>query len=95
MLKKYCWETGNEWDEGVPFVLFAVCEIPQESLRFSPAELVFGHSVRGPLKGLKEQMLGLDDSLSSKGNVLDYVVCFRERVQEASAQAKDALSKST
>lgn len=93
MLKKYCWDTGNEWDEGVPFVLFAIREIPQESLRFSPAELVFGHSVRGPLKVLKEQMLGLNNHLSSKENVLDYVARFRERVQEACAQAKDALSK--
>ncbi len=54
MLKKYCQETDKDWDEGVPLVLFAVRETIQESLGFSPAELVFGHQVRCPLKVLKE-----------------------------------------
>ncbi len=54
MLKKYYQETDKDWDEGVPLVLFAVRETIQESLGFSPAELVFGHQVRGPLKVLKE-----------------------------------------
>ncbi len=44
-LRKYCIETGNEWDEGVPFVLFALREVRQDSLGFSPSELVFGHNV--------------------------------------------------
>ena len=47
MLRKYCYDTGKDWDEGVPFVLFAICDAKQESLGFSPAELVFGHNVRG------------------------------------------------
>ena len=34
----------------VPFVLFAIRETIQESLGFSPADLVFGHTPRGPLK---------------------------------------------
>ncbi len=42
----------RDWDEGVPLVLFAVRETVQESLGFSPADLVFGHAVRGPLKVL-------------------------------------------
>ncbi|KAI2660984.1 Retrovirus-related Pol polyprotein [Labeo rohita] len=43
MLRKYCLDTAKDWDEGVPLVLFAVRETVQESLGFSPAELVFGH----------------------------------------------------
>lgn len=57
MLRKFCHETGKDWDEGVPFVLFAIRDAKQESLRFSPAELVFGHNVRGPLKVLQEQLV--------------------------------------
>lgn len=53
MLQKYCLDTGKDWDEGVPLVLFAVREDMKESLGFSPADLVFGHTVRGPLKMLK------------------------------------------
>lgn len=93
MLKKYCFDTGNEWDEGIPLVLFAIRETTQESLKFSPAELVFGHAVRGPLKVLKEQMLGLGTSLSPKVNVLDYVSRFRDRIHEACLHAKVFLSE--
>ena len=50
-------ESGREWDEGVPLALFAVRGVVQESLGFSPAELVFGHtegpfgSFEGPANG--------------------------------------------
>ncbi|KAL1258996.1 hypothetical protein QQF64_009573 [Cirrhinus molitorella] len=89
MLRKYCMDTGKEWDEGVPLVLFAVREAVQESLGFSPAELVFGHRVRGPLKMLKENILSLDSS--PKVNVLDYVSKFRERLHQACSAARESL----
>ena len=44
MLCAYCLEHGPEWDEGIPLLLFAIRETVQESLGFSPAELIFGHS---------------------------------------------------
>ncbi len=77
-LCKYCIETGNERDEGVSFVLFAVSEARQDSLGFSPSELVFGHNVRGPLKMLKEEFLCSESS--EKTNVLDLVSRTRERL---------------
>lgn len=51
MLRKHCRESQKDWDDGVPFVLFAAREAVQESLGFSPAELAFGHEVRGSFKG--------------------------------------------
>lgn len=53
MLCKYCLETEKSWDEEVSFVLFAAKEEVQESLGFSPAELVFGHTPRCLLRALK------------------------------------------
>ena len=50
MIKSYCFNTEKDWDEGIHLLLFAVRESVQESLGFSPFELIFGHSVRGPLK---------------------------------------------
>ena len=41
-------------DEGVHFLLFAVRDAIQDTLGFSPFELIFGHTVRGPLKLLKD-----------------------------------------
>ncbi|XP_048035833.1 uncharacterized protein LOC125261281 [Megalobrama amblycephala] len=91
MLRKYCLETGSEWDEGVPLLLFSIRETVQESLKFSPSELVFGHTVRGPLKVLKERMLGIEDS--KKTNVLDYVSKFRDQLQKSCMLARETLAK--
>uniref|UniRef100_A0AAZ3NMD4 Gypsy retrotransposon integrase-like protein 1 n=1 Tax=Oncorhynchus tshawytscha TaxID=74940 RepID=A0AAZ3NMD4_ONCTS len=93
MLRKYCLESEKDWDEGVPLVLFAACETVQESLGFSPTELVFGHTVRGPIKVLKEQFLS-QELCTGDENVLDYVSRFRERLHQACALAKEALSSS-
>ena len=57
MLRKYCLETGNDWDDGINILLFAIRESKQESLGFSPHQLVFGHEVRGPLKVLRDSWL--------------------------------------
>ncbi len=90
MLRKYCLDTARDWDEGVPLVLFAVRETVQESLGFSPAELVFGHQVRGPLKVLKEHILNPDSSKNA--NVLDYVSTFRDCLHTAWSLAKESLA---
>ena len=57
MIRTYCYDTEKHWDEGVHLLLFAVRESVQESLGFSPFKLVFGHSVNGPLKLLKEKFI--------------------------------------
>lgn len=54
MLRGVCYDSGKDWDLAVPFVLFAVKEVPFESLGFSLNELVFGHRVRGPLDAVRE-----------------------------------------
>uniref|UniRef100_A0A8C1PH44 Gypsy retrotransposon integrase-like protein 1 n=1 Tax=Cyprinus carpio TaxID=7962 RepID=A0A8C1PH44_CYPCA len=77
MLRSYCVETGKDWDEGLPFLLFAVRETVQESLGYSPAELVFGHVVRGPLK-LSEQLLTEHPTPVA---IPDYVQSLRQRLQ--------------
>lgn len=91
MLRKYCLDTDKNWDEGIPFVLFAARDAVQESLGFSPAELVFGHTPRGPLKALKENFLC---SVSTPATtVLTYVTKFRDRLQNANALAKASLEQ--
>ncbi len=89
LLRTFCIETGKDWVDGLPLLMFAVRESVQESLGFSPAELVFAHTVRGPLKLLKEQLMGKD---SAPISVLDYVSSFRERLYKACELAKTHLS---
>ena len=80
MIRSYCFDTEKDWDEGIHLLLFAVRESVQESLGFSPFELVFGHTVRGPLKLLKEKFLSDDDSFL---NLLQYVSDFKNRLSKA------------
>lgn len=92
MLRKFCLEMGREWDEGLPLLLLAAREMVQESTGFSPAELVFGHTVRGPLRLLRERYLS--DCATPNKNILDYVSSFRERLHKACEIACDILSAS-
>ena len=90
MLKKYCQQYNRDWDDGVHFVLFAAREAVQESLGFSPFELVFGHTVRGPLLFLKEKWLNEKSQL----NLLEYVSDFKERLFNAVKLAQENMTQS-
>ena len=78
MLRKYCFDTDENWDVGLPFVVFASREAVQESLGFSPAELTFGHTPSGPLRALKERFLCFNES--SKKSEKVYVNDFRKHL---------------
>ena len=51
MLRK-CAEKNKTWDIGFPY-LFAIREMTNESLGFSPFQLMFYHEVRGIIKNVK------------------------------------------
>ena len=91
MIRMYCTENSRDWDEGVHLLLFAVRESVQESLGFSPFELVFGHAVRGPPLLLKEKWLDEDPE---KISVLKYVATFKDRLFRAGQMAKRNLQES-
>ena len=57
MMQPFCLDSQKDRDDGICMLLFAVREDFQESLGFSPFELVFGHSMGGPLKNLKEKFV--------------------------------------
>ena len=70
MIKMFSIENSQDWDKGVHLLFFAVRESVQESMGFSPFELVFGHAVRRPLLLWKEKWL---DEEPEKISVLKYV----------------------
>lgn len=90
ILRKYCLQKGKSWDEGIPFVLFAAGESVQESLGFSPAELVFGHTPRGPLQALKERFL-LPPEPKEK-NMRVFVRDLRDHLRWANDIARECLA---
>ena len=87
MLRAYCLQENKEWDEGLPLLLFAVRDSVQASLGFSPFELVFGHTPRGPLKLLKEAWLTEDSS----DGLLTRICDVRERLRKANDVAQEKL----
>ena len=58
MLKKMCQERPKDWDRCLPAIHFAYGEVPQSSTGFSPFELLYGRTVRGPMQILKESWTG-------------------------------------
>ena len=54
LMRAYCVQMAADWEEGLPWLLLAAREVTQESTGFSPNELVFGHTVRGPLAALQD-----------------------------------------
>ena len=58
MLRRMCAERPKDWDKHLPALLFAIREVPQESLGFSPFELLYERSVRGPMAILRELWSG-------------------------------------
>jgi len=87
MLRAYCYEQDKDWDEGVHLLLFAVREVVQESLGFSPFELLFGREVRGSLKLLKESWLDEENQVS----LLEQVTLLCQPMMRAGEMARDNL----
>ena len=67
MLETFCAESTLDWDEGVNYLIFAIREAPQESLGFSPFEMLYGKQLRGPLSLLTDEWLkspGVEQTLT-------------------------------
>ena len=54
LLHSYCVQMDRDWEEGLPWLMLAARDVTQESTGFSPNDLVFGHTVRGPLNVLSD-----------------------------------------
>ena len=91
MIKKLCQEQPKEWDRLLPAVLFAYREVPQESLQFSPFELLYGRTVRGPMQILRELWTN-EESAPETRTTFEYVTQLRDRIEQTCALAHEHLS---
>ncbi len=90
MLWKFVSKSGSDWDQWLPYLLFAYREVPQASTGFSPFELLYGRQGRGPLDLLKEQWEGPKDGTCS---VVQYVIQMREHLEEMTSLAQENIKK--
>jgi hypothetical protein len=93
MLKRLCADRPQDWDRYVNALLFAYREVPQESLGFSPFELLYGRTVRGPMRILRELLTKEMDDPEVK-TTYQYVVDLRNKLESTCGQAHDNLRKS-
>ena len=92
ILKRMCAEKPNQWDRYLPAVLFALREIPNSSLGFSPFELLYGRQVRGPMSIIRELWTNQHIEPEVKDEY-QYVVDLRERLESTWELARTTLSQ--
>ena len=92
VLLTMCAERPNDWDKYLPALLFAVREIPQESLGFSPFELLHGRNVRGPMQILRD-LWSVEETDERARLTYQYVVDVRERLKKTCKLAQDNVRR--
>ena len=92
MLQKMAAERPSDWDRYIPALLFSYREVAQASLGFSPFELVYGRSVRGPMSVLRDIWSDEDINEQTK-TTYQYVLELRERLESTCKLAHDELRK--
>ena len=92
MIQKMAAEKPSDWDRYIPALLFSYREVAQASLGFSPFELVYGRSVRGPISVLRDIWADEDINEQTK-TTYQYVLELRERLESTCKLAHDELRK--
>ena len=90
LLRAYCVELKRELVEGLPWLLLAARAVVQESLGFSPNDLVFGHKVRTPLSVLGSELESTEPEPPE--SLAQYVQGFHLRLFLAGKRVSENLS---
>lgn len=77
MLRKAIDKDGRNWDQLLPYLLFAVREVPQASTGFSSFELLYSHRPRGLLDLAKETC---EEQPCPHHTMIEHVGAMRDRI---------------
>ena len=91
-LRTVCAERPNDWDKYLPALLYAIREIPLQSLGFSPFELLYERNVRGPMQILRE-LWSVKETDERALLTYQYVVELKERLEQTCKLAQDNVRK--
>jgi len=92
-LRDMCAEKPKDWDRYIGPLLFACREVKQDSLVYSPFELLYGRTVRGPMSILRELMTNEKEELEVK-TTYEYVFELKVRLQSTCELAQIELQMS-
>ena len=92
MLRHMCAEKPRDWDRYLRPLLFAYREVRQDSLGYSPFELLYGRTVREPMCILRELLTNesVDPEVKS---TYEYVVDLKQRLSDTCELAQKELQK--
>ena len=90
--RKMCEERPRDWDMYINALFFAYRETFHASTGFSPFELLYGRSVRGPVVMLKEFWTGYINEPETK-TTFQYVLDLQERLQKTCNLAREEMKK--
>ena len=93
MLRRLCSEQPRQWHRFINPLLFAHREVPQEATGFSPFELLYGRTVRGPVQILKELWTKETDVPEVKTSY-QCVLELRERLDDTMKISLEELKRS-
>ena len=94
MLKRTVDDQPKEWDRFIKPLLFAYRDVPIDSLGgFSPFELIYGHTVRGPMSVLHE-LWTKNDLPNSIKDTYEYVLDLKTRLEKTCLDASKMLLNS-
>ena len=91
MLIRLLAERPRDWDRYLEPILFAYREVPQGSTHYSPLELLYGRSIRGPMTILREiwaNQSGENESVEAYRYVFD----ISNRLEDTCKMVHDNLS---
>ena len=77
MIRKFVHDDSRNWDKWLVLLLFAVREVPQASMGFSPFEPLFGRKPRGVLDLIKENW---EEGPSPSKSEIQYVMDLRAKL---------------
>ena len=90
MLRRLCHEQPHQWHLFINTLLFAYREARQEAIGFSPFELPYGRTVRGPVQILKE-LWSEEEEVPEVTTSYQYVLKLWERLDETMKLAQAEL----
>ena len=93
MLRKMTQEKPKSWHRYLPALLFAVRETPQSSTGFSPFELIYGRTVKGPMYILRE-IWTEEQRVPETWKEYDYVFNLRNKLEDTCKLAQESLDLS-
>ena len=88
MIRKFVHKDSRNWDRWLDPLLFAVHEVPQASMGFSPFELLFGRTPRGVLDLVKESW---EEGPSPSKNEVQYVLDLRAKLHTLGQLSRENL----